>query len=274
MEKGRYLSRQGEEQQVVVIDTEGALPPARRRRRKAKRVEAQPDRAERRGQHRHRGSGFGSFQQRSSRLREWLAGATEDEATSELLDQALASLDRALAAEAAATGRPYVPQFGVDDLITARFGYGDGDSVSDGQYLEAFEIDARGGTAGPRRERLNRTRPLARIAAILGDREQAAACEFLIPRIRSDLDGGRVMSAALVIEVAVRATIVELDKVLEGNSDHSADLDRLEEMLPELTELTDAVLTEGRPWPGLADSLNQPLAIAERIMRRRRALDQ
>lgn len=255
-----------------MIETEGALPPARRRRRKAKRVEARqtvPNVAVSTVTVVLASAPFSSEGQAS----EWLTVATEDEATSELLDQALASLDRALAAEAAATGRPYVPQFGVDDLITARFGYGDGDSVSDGRYLEAFEIDARGGTAGPRRERLNRTRPLARIAAILGDREQAAACEYLIPRIRSDLDGGRVMSAALVIEVAVRATIVELDKVLD-DSDHSADLDRLEEMLPELTELTDAVLTEGRPWPGLEESLNQPLAIAERIMRRRRALDQ
>ena len=272
LEKGRYLSRQGDEQQVVVIDTEGAPPPARRRRRKAKQLETSqtvPNVAVSTVTVVLASDPFSS----ESEASEWLAGAIGDEATSELLDRALASLDRALAAEAAATGRPYVPQFGVDDLINARFGYGDGDSVSDGQYLEAYEIDARGGTASPRRERLNRTRPLARIAAILGGREQAAACEYLIPRIRSDLDGGRVMSAALVIEVAVRATVVELDEVLE-NSDHSADLDRLEEMLPELTELTDAVLTEGRPWPGLSDSLEQPLAIAERIMRRRRALDQ
>ena len=204
---------------------------------------------------------------------EWLTAAAQEEATTELLDEALATLDRALAAEAAATGRPYVPTFGVDDVIGARFGYGDGDRVSDGQSLNAFEIDARGGTAGPRRERLSRTRPLARIAAMLGDRERAAACEFLVPRIRSDLDAGRVMSAALVIEVAVRSTIIELDTVLE-NPDHSADLDRLEEMLPELTELTDTVLTEASPWPGLAASLEEPLAIAERIMRRRRALEQ
>ncbi len=204
---------------------------------------------------------------------DWLATATEDEATAELLGEALDTLDRALAAEAAATGRPYVGTVGLDDVIAARFGFGDGDRVSDGDYLEAFEIDARGGTARPRRERLGRTRPLARIAAIIGGREQAAACEFLIPRVRSDLDGGRVMSAALVIEVAVRATIVELDTVLD-DPDHSADLDRLEQMLPGLTELTDSVLTEGRPWAGLAASLEEPLSIAERVMRRRRALDQ
>lgn len=204
---------------------------------------------------------------------EWLASATEEDQVTVLLDEALLTLDRALAAEAATTGRPYVKEAGVDDVIGAKIGYGDGDQVSDGLFLEAFEIDARGGTASPRRARMNRTRPLARIAAIIGDRDRAAACEFLVPRVRSDLDCGRVMSAALVIEVAIRSTVVELDTVLE-DPDHSADLDRLEQMLPELTELTDAVLAEGHAWPGLAGSLEEPLAIAERIMRRRRALEQ
>ncbi len=272
LEKGRYLERRGEDQRVLVIETEGTLPPARRRRRKAKQVEARqavPSLPLSTVTVVRASFPFGSDAEAS----DWLASTATDEATSELLEEALSTLERALAAEAAATGRPYVRTFGVDDVIGARFGYGDGDRVSDGEYLEALEIDARGGTAGPRRDRLTRTHPLARIAAILGDRESPAACEFLIPRIRSDLDGGRVMSAALVIEAAIRATIVELDTVLD-DPDHSADLDRLEEMLPELTELTDAVLTEGKAWPGLTGSMEEPLAIAERIMRRRRALEQ
>jgi hypothetical protein len=53
-----------------------------------------------------------------------------------------------------------------------------------------------------------------------------------------------------------------------------ADLDRLEALLPELTSLTDAVLTDGEAWPGLAESLEEPLGIVERILRRRRAFDQ
>lgn len=257
---------------MLVIDVEGALPPPRRRRRKAKRVE------------RRESVPAVSISTVTvilasipfpgeSEASDWLAAAIGEESSVDLLGETLEALDRALAAEAAATGRPYVGAIGLDDIIAARIGYGDGDRVSDGDYLEAFEIDARGGTARPRRERLSRTRPLARIAAIIGERDHAAACEFLVPRVRSDLDGGRVMSAALVIEVAVRATIIELDTVLD-DPEHSADLDRLEEMLPGLTELTDSVLTEGRPWPGLAESLEEPLAIAERVMRRRRALEQ
>jgi len=204
---------------------------------------------------------------------EWLVPAVEGERVDELMAEMLSTLDRALAAEAAATGRPYIRAIGIDDVIAARIGFGDGDRVSDGLYLEAFEIDARGGTASPRRERMNRTRPLARIAAIIGEKEQAAACEFMIPRIRSDLEGGRIMSAALVMEVAVRSSIVELDTILDL-PEHAADLDRLEELLPELTELTDAVLAEGKAWPGLAGSLEEPLGIVERVLRRRRALKQ
>ena len=252
-----------------MIETEGALPPARRRRRKPKQStgrEHQPTvtlttvtmiRA------------FLPFWN-DNEASEWLVPATADERVDELMGEALSTLDRALAAEAAATGRPYVQSIGIDDVVGARIGFGDGDRLSDGLYLEAFEIDARGGTASPRRERMNRTRPLARIAAIIGETDRAAACEFLIPRIRSDLEGGREMSAALTIEVAVRSSIVELDTILDL-PEHAADLDRLEELLP---ELTDAVLAEGKAWPGLAESLEEPLGIVERVLRRRRAFDQ
>jgi hypothetical protein len=211
--------------------------------------------------------------QSESEASDWVASAAAEGPIADLLDDALATLERALAAEAAATGRPYVEAIGPDDVIGAKVGYGDGDRVSEGLYLEALEIDARGGTAGERRERMERNRPVARIAAILGDRETAAACEFLIPRVRSDLDCGRVMSAALVIEVAVRSTIVEMDSALD-DSGHSADLDRLRALLPELTGLTESILAEGRAWRGLAEALEEPLAVAERIMRRRRALEQ
>jgi hypothetical protein len=203
----------------------------------------------------------------------WLAEVETGESTDSLLEEMLASLDRALAAEAAATGRAYVPSVRLGDLLGARIGYADGDRASEGSYLEALEIDARGGTASPRRERLNRTRPLARIAAILGESDRSLACEFLVPRIRSDLSGGRVMSAALALEIAIRATVREMDDVLDDPG-HEADLDRLEELLPDLSRMTDALLSDGEPWPGLEDSVEEPLALAERVLRRRRVLEQ
>jgi hypothetical protein len=255
-----------------VIEAEGALPPARRRRRKPRGVsgeDRQPQVSVTTVTMIRAHLPFGSEAEAAG----WLDRVAEGDSTDELLAEMLFTLDRALAAEAAATGNAYAAPIRVDDLIGSKIGYGDGDRLSDGLYLEALEIDARGGTASPRRERLNRTRPLARIAAIIGETESAHACEFLIPRVRADLDGGRLMTAALTIEVAVRSTILELDTVLE-DPDHAADLDRLEQFLPDLTELTETVLSEGKAWPGLDASLEEPLALAERVMRRRRVLEQ
>lgn len=255
-----------------MVETEGALPPAHRKRRRpkhSKRSDSPPTvtisiltlvRA-----HDPLGS--------ESEAREWLSRLEEDEFTDALLDEALGSTDRALAAEAAASGRPYGGPPAIDEVLTAKIGFGDGDLVADGRFIEALEIDARGGIASPRRERLRRTRPLARIAAILGQKEEAGACEILVPRVRADLDGGRVLAAGLAIENAARATVVEFDAALD-DPDHARDLDQLEAMLPDLTRMTDSLLTEGKPWAGLSESLQEPLSIAERIIRRRRVLEQ
>ena len=145
--------------------------------------------------------------------------------------------------------------------------------MADGRYTEALEVDARGGMASPRRERLNRTRPLARIAAILGGKDHIKACELLIPRVRADLDAGRVMAAALAAETAIRATVVEMDGALD-EPNHERDLDLLETMLADLTQMTDALLATPEVWAGLATSLEEPLVTAERVIRRHRILIQ
>lgn len=203
----------------------------------------------------------------------WLTRLEEDEFIQTLLDEALATVDRAFAAEAAATGRPYAESPALGQILSARVGFGDGDHVSEGRFTEAMEVDARGGTASARRERLARTRPLARIAAIIGGKDSARACEYLIPRVRADLDASRVLAAALAIENAVRATVVEMDGVLD-EPDHERDLDRIEAMLPDLTVMTDTLLADPKVWAGLADSLEEPLLIAERVVRRQRILNQ
>ena len=203
----------------------------------------------------------------------WVARLDEDDFTQALLDEALDSLDRALAAEAAATSRPFAESPALEQIVGARIGYGDGDRLADGRFIDAFDIDARGGTASPRRERRGRTRPVARIAAILGGKDEAMACEFLVPRVRADFDAGRIYTAALAIETAARATVVEMDAALDV-PDHEADLDELERMLPGLTMVTDRALGDGRTWEGLADEIEGPLRLAERVIRRRRVLDQ
>ncbi len=274
LDDGRYLDRQGEIERVMVIESEGALPPPRRKRRRPRKsgrtespTKVQVTTATVIRAH----APLESEQEANS----WLARLDEEDFTDELLAEALSTLDRARAAEAAASGRPFAEPTDLADVLKARVGYGDGDRLSEGRFLEAFEVDARGGVGigGRRRERLSRVAPIARIAAIIGEKGRADTCEFLVPRVRADLDAGRIMTAALGIEMAARATVAELDQALD-EPDHVADLDQLEAMLPDLTNLTDSVLTETEPWAGLRESLEEPLLIAERVIRRRRILNQ
>lgn len=257
---------------MLVLETEGALPPARRKRRRPKKsgrsdavTHVSVTTATLIRAHEPLGS--------ESEAAAWAARLDQDDFTQGLLDEALDSIDRVLAAEAAATGRPFAQSPVLEQIVNSKIGYGDGDRLADGRFLDAFDIDARGGTAGSRRERRGRTRPIARIAAILSGKDEALACEFLIPRVRADFDAGRTYAAALAIETAVRATVVEMDMALDV-PDHMSDLDHLERLLPGLTTLTDSALGEGRAGPGLAESLEEPLLLAERVIRRRRVLEQ
>ncbi len=255
-----------------MLETEGALPPARRKRRRPKKssradgaTHVSVTTATLIRAHEPLGDESGAAA--------WVARLDEDEFTQVLLDEALDSIDRVLAAEAAATGRPFAESPALEQIVSAKIGYGDGDRLADGRFLDAFDIDARGGTASPRRERQGRSRPIARIAAILSGKDEANACEFLIPRVRADLDADRVYAAALAIETAARATLVEMDAALDV-PDHEADLDELERMLPGLTVMTDKALGEGRAWTGLGQEVEPPLRLAERVIRRRRILEQ
>mgnify|MGYP006928181633 FL=1 len=205
--------------------------------------------------------------------RRWLAGIQDDEVVQSLLDEMLSCVERALATEAATTGRPFAEPPQLSQILRARIGFGDGDRVADGRFVDSMEIDARGGTGVPKRYRAGLARPIERIAAIFGGKDEAKACEFMIPRVRADLDGGRLLSSALSAETAIRATVLEMDSML-STEDHRSDLDLLESMLPDLTEMTDALLADGKVWAGLAESLEEPLAIAERVIRRHRILTQ
>lgn len=272
LDDGRYLERRGESQRVIVIETEGALPPARRRRRRPRKIRT-PERTTSlpltvvtvvMASERFDGE---------ARAGAWLAGTEEDEITESLLEDALSALDRALATAAATTGRAVGEPVGLDQVVTARIGYGEGEQVYAGRFIEAADVDARGGTASPRRERLERIVPLPRIAAVLGGREPLLACEVMIPRVRADLDAGRLTPAALSIHEASRATLVELEFAVE-DSDHEKDLDRLEELLDDLAALPGEVLGGEVPGPdqeaGIAARIETGLVISERIIRRYR----
>jgi hypothetical protein len=133
---------------------------------------------------------------------EWLRRAGEDE-----LNAGIGVLNRALHAFRLVTGDPYVHPVGRQHALVARVGFGAGEQVADGLWTDAREL------LPARRRRQPRTtvlQPQARLAAVLGGRERALACEELALRARLDLDQGRDREAALQVLVALDAAVAEL----------------------------------------------------------------
>ncbi len=200
----------------------------------------------------------------------WLGKLDQSEFTGDVLEDAVSTLDRVRAADASSSGIPFGTPTGIGSILAARVGYGDGDQVVSGRFLEAVDVDARGGTGEKRREKLARNGPLARTAAVLGGREPLTACEVAIPRIRFDLSTGNEAAARLAIAGAIGATISELEFAVE-DEDHEKDLDRLEELVPGL-EGVSARASEGAGAEGDLELLEEALGVAERVIRRRRIL--
>jgi hypothetical protein len=132
----------------------------------------------------------------------WLRQAGERD-----LQDGIAILNRALHAFRLVTADPYMHPVGRQHALVARIGFGAGEQVADGLWTDARELlPAR----QRRQSRATVLQPQARLAAVLGGREQALACEELALRARLDLDHGRDREAALQVLVALDAALAEL----------------------------------------------------------------
>lgn len=143
------------------------------------------------------GAGLGD----AEAARRWLGRAGDDE-----LEAAVAVLNRVLHAHRLVTADPYTAPVSRRQALVTRIGYGAGEQVADGQCTEAREVLDH----GPRPRRLKVLQPQARLAAVLGGRERALACEELVLRARLDLEQGREREAALQVLVALDAALAEL----------------------------------------------------------------
>jgi hypothetical protein len=203
---GRYLLRTtadpgGAPTHVIVFATLGA--PERRRRtalRKQRIAEPEPEPtpvSTGRATIIDVGQPLGSPEQ----ARVWLRAAGEGE-----LAAGLEALNRALHAFRLVTADPYLHTVGRQQALVARVGFGAGEEVADGLWTDARELLLVEGWQ--RRARV--LHPQARLAAVLGARELALACEELALRARLDLDHGRDREAALQLLVALDAALAEL----------------------------------------------------------------
>jgi len=87
--------------------------------------------------------------------------------------------------------------------LVTRVGFGPGEQVADGRWTQALTVPL------PRPGR-HAAGAQERLAALLGGRDAALACEELTLRARSDVDAGREREAALQVRVALDAALAEL----------------------------------------------------------------
>jgi hypothetical protein len=169
----------------------------------------------------------------------WLRAAG-DRATAEArIDHAVAVLNRVLHLHRVATADPHVREVDADLALVVRLGYGEGEQVAAGQWLQAIEAPL---PARPRRDAA--LRPQERLAALLGARDAALACEELAMRARQDVDAGRRREAALQVEVALVAAIAELEP-WAPRGDLAERLDELRVLRPSVQDAARAALQGG-----------------------------
>lgn len=124
-------------------------------------------------------------------------------------DEAAASaakvVNLALQAQRVATGDPYLREVHRDQALVIRVGYGAGEDVADGRWIEARDVPP------PKRKgRSAALSPQERLAALLGLRETPLACEELTLRAQADVTAGRYREAAIQLRAALETALAEL----------------------------------------------------------------
>jgi hypothetical protein len=129
---------------------------------------------------------------------------------------AVAVLNRVLHAHRIASADPYGHEVSPHQALVIRAGWGEGEQVAYGRWLHARELiwSAIERRASPRRPRARgrsaALRPQERLAVLLAARGHALICEELALRARSDLDHARPVHAAIELDRAYAAALIEL----------------------------------------------------------------
>jgi hypothetical protein len=178
-----------------------------------------------------------------------------EETVEALASDALATLNKALHAQAVAAADPLGRQLTPDQAERILLAYGSGEQAADSRFTDARQVDLTPRTASRRRQREEELRPQERVAAVLRGREQLDVCETLLLRARADLDAGRDREAALQLRIGLEALLSELDGAVD-DPNHEQDMATLRERQAE----TATAAVEGT------------LGICERVLRRRRVL--
>jgi hypothetical protein len=267
---GRYLVRDGKREQVLVIETLGAPPPARRRRKRPRNAEIGEPPPELPVARATVVLAFNELEDERA-ASAWLQETSGDEATiDQLVEQGIDELNQALHTHAVASGDPYPQTVTPARAVAVRIGYGSGEALADGAFTAAHQVDPGLGPASRRLQRDEELRPQQRLAAVLGGREQLDACETLLLRARADLDAGRNREASLQLRVGLEALLVELKGALSDEG-HEEDMATLGSRRHEAGHLANAAI-QGSLDATQLHALQEIQALCERVLRRRRIL--
>jgi hypothetical protein len=267
---GRYLVRDGEREQVLVIETLGAPPAARRRRRRPRNADVSEPPPELPVARATVVLAFNELEDERAAAA-WLQETSADEgAVDQMVEQGIAELNQALHAQAVASGDPYPQTVTPARAVVIRIGFGSGEALADGAYSNAHQVDPGLGPVSRRLQRDEELRPQQRLAAVLGGREQLDACETLLLRARADLDAGRNREAGLQLRVGFEALLIELKGALD-DAGHEEDMATLDTRRAEIGELANTAL-QGDLDAAQIQTLRDTQALCERVLRRRRIL--
>ncbi len=139
--------------------------------------------------------------------RAWLAQVDPEHE----IELAFASLNRLLAAHRIAAADPYVHEVAPEQAIALRAGFGVGEQVAEGRWLQAQELRLRKPSRWRRVRRAAILRSHERLASVLSSERRPLLCEELALRARLDLDLGRLALAAAELERALSLAVVELE---------------------------------------------------------------
>ena len=263
---GRYVLRDSaaeSELRVVVIATLGARERRLFGRRRASRVDPEPEPA-------LVPTGRATIV-RGVPLPRVEAGAAWIAKASEHVPRELAVLNRVLHLHRVAAADAAVREVALAQALTVRIGYGEGEQVADGRWTEAVEPGEAVGAAvrRARERRAAALRPQERLAALLGGRDAALACEELTLRARADLDAGRPREAALQLRVALEAALAELE-AWRGRRDLDQRLGELAGEREVVAGAANAALRGGLPEETIAE-VDRVLDRVEAALRARTA---
>ena len=189
-----------------------------------------------------------------------------DPATAEL---ALAPLSRAVRAYRLASGDPHVHEPALSQALVIRAGYGAGEQVAVGRWMEARELAS---SSEGRQRRRTILHPHERLAALLGGHARPLACEELALRARHDLDHDQLREAALQLRVAFDAALAELPVEAQelGSAAFAERIATLADDHTTVVALADAALGGVLP-PNASETLGAALGRLEAALRARSA---